>query len=76
MSECHATRERLAAEARFDRLHSKLPYHDGTRRNWAKDPSEDAPYHYKAGVTIWVAKADFKQGGDFLQQGGDEPDED
>lgn len=71
---CYATRERLAAQRRWESLHAKLPYHDGSGADWVKDASEDAPYHFADGATVWVAQADFGQGGDFLQQKGDDED--
>lgn len=68
---CYATRERLAAQRRYESLHQALPYHDGAGR-WAKDSSEAAPYHFMDGATVWVAKADLGLGGDFLQQHDDD----
>jgi hypothetical protein len=69
---CYATRERMAAHARFEQLHQEKPYHDGAWGGWAKNPSEDAPYHFLQGATVWVAQADFGQGGDFLRQKSDD----
>lgn len=69
---CHATRERLAAQRRWEKLHAKLPFHNGAGGGWAKDASEDAPYHFADGATVWVAGVDLKQGGDFLRQADDD----
>jgi hypothetical protein len=71
---CYATRERLAAQRRFEKLHSKLPFHDGNFQRWAKDWSEYTPYHFMEGTTVWVAQTDLGQGGDFLQQKQDDDD--
>jgi len=42
-----------------------MPFHDGAG-NWSKERSRDFPYHYRDGVTIWVAPEDLGMGGDFL----------
>lgn len=67
--------ERDAAERKYDRLHEAMPYHDGTFTDWAKNPSAMHPYHYKAGVTIWVAPEDVNPDDGFLtSQRDDEPE--
>ena len=72
---CHVTRERKAAERRFEQIHERLPYHDGTETSWAKEPSRDHPYRYDDGVHIWVADTDVNPDDDFLRSGGPAPDD-
>lgn len=69
LSICYVKREASAAQAKFDRLHRDLPYHDGTMTAWAKEPSAAHPYHYGDGATVWVASKDHGLGGDFLGSG-------
>lgn len=59
---CHATREAQAARALFERLHEDAPWHDGTFESWAKEPSEQYPYHFNHGTKIWVAETDLGLG--------------
>lgn len=73
---CYATRETQAAQAKFDQLHKKRPWHDGTMRRWAEERSDGFPYHYQHGTTIWVAETDLGLGGDFLSGAPSEPDAD
>ena len=58
--------ETQAAQAAYERLHEKAPWHDGTFESWAKDASSSHPYHLSHGTTIWVAETDLCLGGDFL----------
>lgn len=50
--------EQAAAEARYDEVHEKLAYHDGTFKSWSEKRSKQYPYHYRDGVTLWVSKDD------------------
>lgn len=36
---------------------------------WAEERSDEFPYHYQHGTTIWVAETDLGLGGDFLRSG-------
>lgn len=65
MSVCHVEMEAAAAQAQFDRLHEKRPWHDGTFTDWSAEPSADHPYHYSYGTRIWVAEVDLALGGKF-----------
>lgn len=63
-SVCYADMETAAASRRYELLHEKYPYHDGTFTSWAEQPlNADGelthPYHFRDGVTIWVAPVDF-----------------
>lgn len=58
--------ERAAAEARYDKLHEDRPYHDGAFLNWSDKRNGHYPYHYKDGVTVWVAAEDHNPDDDFL----------
>lgn len=49
----------------YDAKHAEMPFHDGAG-NWAKERSRDFPYHYRDGVTIWVAPVDVNPDDDFL----------
>ena len=63
---CHAAMEAAAANALYDELHEKAGYHDGTFSSWAEKRSKSHPYHYRAGVTIWVAQTDLDPTDKFL----------
>lgn len=58
--------ELAAAMWRYDDLHSKEPFHDGTFTNWASERSSSHPYRFDDGVRIWVAPEDYGLGGDFI----------
>lgn len=62
----YAVMEQKAADARYERLHENLPYHDGTFTNWAKDRSADHPYKYDEGVTVLVTPVDYTPDDLFL----------
>lgn len=67
-----------SANARYDELHRDLPFHNGPETVWAKERSEQTPFHYRDGVSIWMATADLTPGDDFLGGGSpaDEPEAD
>lgn len=54
----YAAMERMAAEAAYEALHEKRPWHNGTFTSWADKRSASHPYHFKHGVTIGVADHD------------------
>ena len=58
--------DKVAAEARYDDLHDKAPYHDGTFKRWSAKRSDNFPYHCKDGVTIWAGSQDFNPDDKFL----------
>lgn len=58
--------ETTAANRMYDALHKDLPYHDGRFRNWSAEPSNLTPYHYRDGVTVWVATSDRDPHDHFL----------
>lgn len=57
------------AQRRWDLLHEKAPYHDGTFTLWSDKPTPVCPFHYSDGVTIWVSPDDLTPDDDFLEQG-------
>lgn len=57
-----------AANRMYDLLHEAKPYHDGTFRLFAEEPSRLTPFHYRDGVTIWISKDDLTPDDDFLAQ--------
>jgi len=65
MSVCHVEMEAAAAQVKFDRLHEKRPWHDGTFTDWAAEPSDEHPYHHSFGTRIWVNATDLALGGKF-----------
>lgn len=50
--------EREAADRAYERIHEKRPFHDGTFKSWAEEASESHPYHFRDGVTVYVADED------------------
>lgn len=60
--------EAAAANDLYDELHQALPWHDGTFNDWQAKRSESAPYHYRAGVTVWVAAVDLDPEGTYFQR--------
>jgi hypothetical protein len=59
--------QRAAAARRYEALHEERPYHDGNFRRWFKDPGPNSPFHFRDGVTIWVASTDVNPEDDFLK---------
>lgn len=57
---------REAAERRYDAVHEKEPFHDGTFSSWAKEPSGRHPFRHTDGVTIWIADRDLTPDDDFI----------
>jgi hypothetical protein len=58
--------ERDAASRRYESLHEERPFHDGSFKRWSKDLSPSTPYHFRDGVTIWVAATDVNPEDNFL----------
>jgi hypothetical protein len=73
---CYATMALQSAEAKYDELHKDLPFHDGTFSNWSVDRSRQAPFHYRDGVSLWVADIDLTPDDDFLSLADQSPDDD
>lgn len=55
------------ANWRYDQLHEKQPFHDGTFTRWSDTRSMRTPYHYRDGVRVWVSAHDLNPDDDFLQ---------
>lgn len=68
MVACRVEMETASAEAAYRRLHEKKPWHDGTFTDWSEKPSADHPFHFMAGVRIWVSETDQGLGGHFTRQ--------
>ena len=63
---CFREMETRAAERRYEAIHEKTPYHDGTFTRWAAEASLTTPYHFNDGVTIWAAPVDLSPDDRFL----------
>ena len=63
---CYPAMEAAAANRRYDALHEAKPYHDGAFGGWSKEATPAAPYHYRDGVTVLVAREDHNPDDDFL----------
>lgn len=58
--------DQAAAERKWNTLHEKAPWHDGTFEDWAPDRSDSHPFHMNDGVQIWVDKTDWNPDDHFL----------
>lgn len=65
-SVCVPAMELAAAEWLYDEVHDGWAFHDGTFKRWSKDRNARYPYHYRDGVTLWVARDDANPDDDFL----------
>lgn len=54
------------AEAKYDQLHEKQPFHDGAFAKWGEKRTAETPYHYRDGVNLWVAESDLTPHDHFL----------
>lgn len=63
---CHVAMETAAANRRYDALHEKQPFHDGTFSRWSEKATAATPYHFHDGVTVYVAETDLNPNDDFL----------
>ena len=63
---CDAAMELAAAEWRYDQLHEKRPFHDGTFGSWSEVRTHAHPYHFRDGVRIFVADSDLNPHDHFL----------
>lgn len=52
-------------------MHKEQPFHDGLEQIWSDQPSLLTPFHYRDGVTVYLARTDESPEDDFLDQGGD-----
>lgn len=78
-STCYATREREAAVAKFNALHTEKSgrvWHDGTESSWSKVRDDDHPYKFDMGVKIWVGQKDYSPDDRFLSAPDLLPDDD
>lgn len=71
---CYPTMARAAADHQYDALHEKAPFHNGTFTEWGAKWSKKTPYHYRDGVTLWVAADDLTPHDHFLGGAADCPD--
>lgn len=62
------------AEAKYDEIHDLRPFHDGTFTKWGEKRTTRTPYHYRDGVTLWVAETDLTPHDHFLGGAKDCPD--
>lgn len=46
--------QKRAAERRWEQLHEKRPYHDGTFSHWSENLDRDHPFHFSDGFSVWV----------------------
>lgn len=60
--------ESAAANAKWGRLHEERPWHDGSFKSWAKEPSASHPYFKDWGVTIGVTDVDLRPDDTFLSR--------
>lgn len=64
---CYATRDQIAAQAKHADVHDEQhQFHDGTETVWAAERSDSTPFHFEAGVTIYVTSVDHDPDGQFL----------
>ena len=63
---CYASMELAAANWRFDEIHEAEPFHNGDESSWSATRSTDHPYHFRDGVTVFVAPTDFAPDDEFL----------
>lgn len=54
------------AERMYDELHKDRPWHDGTETVWAEKFSQMTPWHYRDGVSLYLAKTDENPEDRFL----------
>lgn len=52
----------------YDALHKDEPFHDGKEQSWSKTPDRIHRFHYRDGVTIYLAETDENPDDNFLQQ--------
>ncbi len=61
-------------------MHEKRPFHDGTFPTdpaaWAEKATREHPYHYRDGVSIYVAAEDLDPDDDFLSWPKQDDDDD
>jgi hypothetical protein len=58
--------ELAAARRLYELRHKERPYHDGTFKFWAEEPSRNFPYKYDDGVTIWLSPSELNPEDEFL----------
>lgn len=63
---CYKTMAQARYNAKYEALHSDLPFHDGTFTRWGKERTADTRFHYTEGVTVWVSDVDYSPDDDFL----------
>lgn len=70
---CWATVVREGAEAAYEALHKKRPWHDGTFTDWVKDRDADHPFYFTHGVKVGVAEVDVNPWDDFTKRVNQSP---
>lgn len=65
---CWPSAQLEATKRRYQMLHEKKPYHDGTFKRWVEDASLDYPFHAFDGVSFWLSPVDIPDDDDWLGQ--------
>lgn len=55
---CFESMEREAADRAYAELHEARPFHDGSFMSWSAERTRSHPYHFRDGVTVYVADED------------------
>lgn len=63
---CWPSAQLAAANRKYDELHKDRPYHDGSETVWSETPTVLTPFHYRDGVTIFLAATELNPDDDFL----------
>lgn len=63
---CYHSMVLADAQARYDEQHKTMQWHDGSFESWGSERSPEHPFHFKTGVTIWLAESDLTPHDHFL----------
>lgn len=66
---CWPSAQLAAANRLYDKRHEDEPYHDGSETIWTEKPTRLTPFHFRDGVTIYLAETDENPDDDFLTNG-------
>lgn len=66
---CYPSMALAAVNAKYDELHEKRKFHNGTFESWSEKRSDSHPFHYRDGVGLWVSRVDLTPDDDFLSVG-------
>lgn len=67
---CWPSAQLAAAQALYADQHMERPYHDGSFQSWSKERTRAYPFHYRDGVSMYLAPIEMDPDNQWLGSAG------